>query len=259
MTISHMNLGSRVIDHLIHLFWKKTSVDNHGRSLQALAWRSSRWQQSWPDCVHDTMDDLSDWLQELNQCWPTTSCKLVDNYSTTSIQRVAFQTYLVRRSPLVLFIKLSQKRIFGGKWRTYSRGQMTFHSPNHQCQIQSTNPSQRNHALAASCLHPPPDSGPTWIYQKRAIRIIHNPTISVPYIFALTYADLESLKHRSETQAWELFTKILSPTSCLHCLLPPPRDDAILTRLWNPHRYPVNSRRTKKYHSFINSGFKNYQ
>jgi len=40
--------------------------------------------------------------------------------------------------------------------------------------------------------------------QKRAIRIIHNPTIGMPYISALTYADLESLKHRRETQAREL-------------------------------------------------------
>jgi len=60
--------------------------------------------------------------------------------------------------------------------------------------------------------------------QKRAARIIHNPTIGMPYISALTYADLESLKHRTETQTRELFKNILSPTSCLHSILPPPRD-----------------------------------
>jgi len=42
----------------------------------------------------------------------------------------------------------------------------------------------------------------------------------MPYISALTYADLESLKHRRKTQARELFKKILSPSSCLHSLLP---------------------------------------
>jgi len=35
--------------------------------------------------------------------------------------------------------------------------------------------------------------------QKRVIRIINNPTIGMPYIFAMSYADLESLKHRRET------------------------------------------------------------
>ena len=80
---------------------------------------------------------------------------------------------------------------------------------------------------------------------KRTIRTIHNPTIGMPYISALTYADLESLKHRRKTQARELFQKILSPTSCLHSLLPTPRDDAVLTRLRKPQRFPVNHGRTK--------------
>jgi len=35
----------------------------------------------------------------------------------------------------------------------------------------------------------------------------------MPYTFALTYADLESLKRRRETQAWELFKTTLTPTS----------------------------------------------
>jgi len=81
--------------------------------------------------------------------------------------------------------------------------------------------------------------------RRHNITIIHNPTIGMPYISALTYADLESLKHRKETQARELFKKILSPTSCLHSLLPLPRDDAVLSSLRNPHRFPVNRRRTK--------------
>jgi len=95
--------------------------------------------------------------------------------------------------------------------------------------------------------------------QKRTIRIIHNPTIGMPYISTLTYAYVESLKHRRESQAREFFKKILSPTSCLHSLLPPPRDDAALTRLRNHHRFAVNHARTKNTsHSSI-LGYKNYQ
>ena len=81
--------------------------------------------------------------------------------------------------------------------------------------------------------------------QKRATRIIHNPTIGMPCISALTYAYVESLKIRRETQAREFFKKILSPISCLHSLLQPPRVDAILTRLRNPHRFPINHGTTK--------------
>ena len=95
--------------------------------------------------------------------------------------------------------------------------------------------------------------------QKRAIRIIYHATKGMPYLFALSYAGLESLKYRRESQAKDLFNKILDPTSCIHCLLPPPRDDAILAKLRNPHRYPITSGRTKKYQSFINFALKNYQ
>ena len=94
--------------------------------------------------------------------------------------------------------------------------------------------------------------------QKRAIRISYNPTIGMYYISALTYADMESLKQWRETKAGEFFKKILSPTSCLHySLLPQPRDDDVLTRLRNPHRFPINkSRKNKKHQSFINFGLK---
>jgi len=81
--------------------------------------------------------------------------------------------------------------------------------------------------------------------QKRTLRIIHNPTTGMSYISALAYTDPESLKHRRETQSREFFKKILSPNSCVHSLLPPPRDDAVLTKLRNPHRFPVNHGRTK--------------
>jgi len=42
----------------------------------------------------------------------------------------------------------------------------------------------------------------------------------IPYIFAMSYAVLESVKYRTETQARKLFKKTLSLASCLHCLFP---------------------------------------
>ena len=66
----------------------------------------------------------------------------VDNYSTTSIQRVAFQTYLVGRSPLVFFIQLSQMKIFGGKWCTYSRGRWPFIHPITSVKLKAQTPAK---------------------------------------------------------------------------------------------------------------------
>jgi len=71
----------------------------------------------------------------------------------------------------------------------------------------------------------------------------------MPYIFALTYADLESLKHRREAQAWELFKKILSPTSSLYTAFCPnawwcrfgknPEPSQIRSSLWKNQKISV--------------------
>ena len=71
------------------------------------------------------------------------------------------------------------------------------------------------------------------------------------YIFALSYAELTSLQQRRQTLAKELFVEICKPTSCLHYLLPPPRDPSLLTRLRNPRKYPTPDGRTKKNTSLL--------
>ena len=81
--------------------------------------------------------------------------------------------------------------------------------------------------------------------QKRAIHIIFGATYRMPYLLALSYADLSSLQHRRDTQARQLFETILDPASSIHSLLPPPRDQTVISRLRNPHRYPITIGRTK--------------
>ena len=65
------------------------------------------------------------------------------------------------------------------------------------------------------------------------------------YIFALSYAELPSLQQRRQTLAKELFAEICKPTSCLHYLLPAPRDPTLLTRLRNHRKYPTPDGKTK--------------
>ena len=64
--------------------------------------------------------------------------------------------------------------------------------------------------------------------QKRAVRIILYP-LTLPYISASGYLKLESLKHRLTEADKKLLNSISQPDSCLHHLLPPPRDTQLLT------------------------------
>ena len=67
--------------------------------------------------------------------------------------------------------------------------------------------------------------------QKRAVRIILYPII-LPYINALGYLKLESLKHRRTVADKKFFNGIsMHSYNCLHHLLPPPRDTELVTRL----------------------------
>ena len=52
---------------------------------------------------------------------------------------------------------------------------------------------------------------------------------------------------------------LMLSTSCLHSLLPPPRDPELLSRLRTPSKYPRISNRTKKYQSFISYALAHYQ
>ena len=95
--------------------------------------------------------------------------------------------------------------------------------------------------------------------QKRAMRIIFECTRDMPYVIALSLAGLSSLQHRRADQAKEFFQSVLQPGSCLHALLPPPRDTNLTSRLRAARKFPSLASRTKKYQSFLNFSLLNYQ
>jgi len=79
------------------------------------------------------------------------------------------------------------------------------------------------------------------------------------YVFTLSYVELPSLQQRRQTLSKELFAEICKPTSCLHYLLPPPRDPTLLTRLRNPLNIPFLTAELKKYQSLVNFALKHCQ
>ena len=96
--------------------------------------------------------------------------------------------------------------------------------------------------------------------QKRAVRIILYPTI-LPHTTALGYLKLESLKHRRTVADKKFFNGISQSYSCLHHLLPPPRDTELVTRLRHANKYPIpftKTKVTKRFCSFINFAHANY-
>ena len=96
--------------------------------------------------------------------------------------------------------------------------------------------------------------------QRRAIRIIFEITSHMPYQFAMVYANISSLHTRREDINKKNFRNILNnPDNPLFNLLPPPRDAAIIERLWSAHLLPSLRTRTSKYLSFIHYGLIHYQ
>ena len=93
--------------------------------------------------------------------------------------------------------------------------------------------------------------------QKRAVRIILYP-LTLPYITALGYLKLETLKHRRTEANKKFFNSISQPDNCLHHLLPPPRDTQLITKLRCTNTYPIPLTKTKWFCSFINYGLANY-
>jgi len=94
---------------------------------------------------------------------------------------------------------------------------------------------------------------------KRALNIIFASTYGMPYHNALFIAGLTSLASRREQLARNFFNSTVQPTSCLHYLLPPPRDPELLTRLRAPTKFPRSTNRTKKYQSSIRYGLSKFQ
>jgi hypothetical protein len=95
--------------------------------------------------------------------------------------------------------------------------------------------------------------------QRRAIKIIYVCTHGMPYCNALFIAGLNSLAKRREHLSSKLFQSIIEPSSCLHALLPPPRDPSVLTRLRSASTFPRVPSRTKKYQTFLSFSLGHYQ
>jgi len=95
-------------------------------------------------------------------------------------------------------------------------------------------------------------------YQNRALRIIYGDKITgMPYHNTLSLANLESLKSRRIKLSQSFFRKIFSSNSCLHTLLPPERNNEVLSKLRNPLKYPVPYSRTKRYQHSLNYALAN--
>ena len=94
--------------------------------------------------------------------------------------------------------------------------------------------------------------------QKRAIKIIFECTRHMSYANSLYLTELSSLQHRRQQQARD-FRSLLDPNSCLHSLLPTPRDPNLVATLRAARRFPALASRTKRYQCFINFGLLNYQ
>ena len=95
--------------------------------------------------------------------------------------------------------------------------------------------------------------------QRRAINIIFGYSSPTPYFAILALAGIPSLQARRLDLSKRFFRKICQPTSCLHHLLPPPRDPAVTSRLRKSTLYPRPILRTKRYCSTINYALLNFQ
>jgi len=81
--------------------------------------------------------------------------------------------------------------------------------------------------------------------QKRALNIIYTGTHGMPYANSLFLAGLATLAECREKLSRKFFNSVEDPRSCLHHLLPPPRDPPLLSRLRAPSKFPRVPNRTK--------------
>ena len=95
--------------------------------------------------------------------------------------------------------------------------------------------------------------------QRRATNIIFGYSSPTPYFAILALAGIPSLQARRLDFSKRFFRKICQPTSCLHHLLPPPRDPAVTSRLRKSTLYPRPILRSKRYCSTINYALLNFQ
>ena len=95
--------------------------------------------------------------------------------------------------------------------------------------------------------------------QKRAIHIIFHFTCGIPYSYILDATNLSSLSSRRDDLSRNFFISITNPASCLHHFLPPPRSNAVTSRLRSYEIYPRPSTRAKRYCSLVQYGLSHYQ
>ena len=75
----------------------------------------------------------------------------------------------------------------------------------------------------------------------------------------LTAANLTTLASHREEISQKIFLHITEPTSCLHHLLPEPKEPSVISRLRTYQKYPRVYTRTKRYCSFIHYALNYYQ
>jgi len=97
------------------------------------------------------------------------------------------------------------------------------------------------------------------VIQRRALRIIYPVTYDFLYDAALSIVQMASLFDRREQLNRHFFKSILSQSSCIFSLLPPPRDLNVTSRLRTASTYPRPTTRTKRYTSFVQHGLLHYQ
>jgi len=93
----------------------------------------------------------------------------------------------------------------------------------------------------------------------RAIHIIVNFSRGMLYMSMLSTANLITLASRRADISRKFFTQITEPTSCLHQLLPDPREHSIISGLRSYEKFPRVFTRTKQYCSFIHYALNHYQ
>jgi len=93
--------------------------------------------------------------------------------------------------------------------------------------------------------------------QKRALTIIYGPQ---DYDILCITCNISSLFERRETLCKQFFKSILNQSSCLHYLLPDPRNCIIKSKLRSSNNYVATTTRTDRFkNSFIQYALNNYQ
>jgi len=78
------------------------------------------------------------------------------------------------------------------------------------------------------------------------------------YTSMLYAANISTLVRRREDISQKFFRDITQPSSCLHHLLPAPREQSLISRFRTYEKFPRIYIRTRRYCSFVNHALNNY-